>query len=152
MEAPEFLAKEWPVITCAPYNFFGGLITITALITVVIWFLFNWIYRHRFAAKDDQLAARGERLVQAKEKQEDAERKRIELQSVIEQLTEQLNEKASIEDITVTVSNAKTKVDELMIANNAVRSAIGVGIPSISLSAPPLPLRDQERATEGGQE
>jgi hypothetical protein len=52
MEALDFLAKEWPVIMGAPYHFFGGIITITVLTVVIIWFLFNWAYRHRFAAKE----------------------------------------------------------------------------------------------------
>jgi hypothetical protein len=123
--ALDFLAKEWPVITGAPYHFFGGILTITALAVVIIWFLFNWAYGHRSTAKDDQLAAKEERLAQAKEKQQDAEQKSKDLQSVIEKLTVQLKTGASIEDVTVTASSAKTKVGELMIASNAVGSAIG---------------------------
>ena len=123
------------MITGAPYHFFGGIITITVLAVVIIWFLFNWVYRHRFAAKDDQLAARDERLAQAKEKQQDAEQRSKDLQSVIEKLTAQLKANASIEDITVTASSAKTKVGELMIANNAVRSAIGIAVGACSVRA-----------------
>jgi hypothetical protein len=160
MEAPDFLAKEWPVISGAPYHFFGGIITITVLTVAIIWFLFNWVYRHRFAAKDDQLAAREERLTQAKEKQQDAEQKSKDLQSVIEKLTAQLDAKASIEEITITASSAKTKVGELMIANNAVRSAIGIaigassatGITDMSFQNTPLVLREEAERIKAEKE
>ena len=110
----DFLGKEWPVITGAPHLFFGAIIAIIIPSVLLIWFLFSWGYRLRFAAKDDQLAARDERLTHAKENQQDAELKSKDLQSEIEKLTTQLKAKASIEDITITASSAKTKVGELV--------------------------------------
>lgn len=107
---------------------------------MLIWFLVNWAYRHRFAAKDDQLAARDERLTHAKEKQQDAERKSIDLQFVIEKLEAQLQETASVEDIAVTVSSAKTKAGELVVASNAVSSAIA-GIDDSFSKTPLVALR-----------
>src|ERR1700732_2410039 len=120
----DFWEKEWLVIAGAPALFFGGITTVIVPLGVLIWFLVSWAYRHRFAAKNDQLDARDERLTHAKEKQQDAEQKTKDLQSVIEKLTAQLNAKASIEDIAITASSAKTKAGELVAASNAVSSAI----------------------------
>jgi hypothetical protein len=126
-----FSEKEWLVIAGAPALFFGGITTLIVPLGLLIWFLVSWAYRHRFAAKNDQLDAkndqlnaRDERLTHAKEKQQDAEQKTKDLQSVIEKLTVQLDAKASIEDIAITASSAKTKAGELVDASNAVSSAI----------------------------
>jgi DNA repair ATPase RecN len=116
----DFWSKEWPMITGAPHLFFGGILVISA----VIWFLVNWAYRHRFAAKDDQLDARDERLTHAKEKQQDAEQKAKDLQFIMEKLETLLQAAARIEDIAIMVSSAKTKAEELVDACNAVSSAI----------------------------
>jgi hypothetical protein len=121
----DFWEKEWLVIDGAPHLFFGGVTALIVPLGLLIWFLVSWAYRHRFAAKDDQLAARDERLTHAKENQQDAERKSKDLQLEIEKLEAQLKARASIEDIAVTVSSAKTKADELAAANNAIGSAIG---------------------------
>jgi hypothetical protein len=136
----DFWGREWLVIDGAPHLFFGGITALIVPLGLLIWFLVNWAYRHRFAAKDDQLAARDERLTHAKEKQQDAERKSIDLQFVIEKLEAQLQETASVEDIAVTVSSAKTKAGELVVASNAVSSAIA-GIDDSFSKTPLVALR-----------
>jgi hypothetical protein len=133
----DFWGKEWLVIDGAPHLFFGGITALIVPLGLLIWFLVNWAYRHRFAAKDDQLAARDERLTHAKEKQQDAEGKSNDLLQEIEKLAAQLQAKASIEDIDVTMSSAKAKAGGLVAASNAVSSAIAdIGGP---LSNTPLP-------------
>ena len=67
------------------------------------------------------------------EKSQDAERKSQDLQCEIEKLVAQIQATASIEDIAVTGSSAKTKVGELVVASNAVSSAIADISDSLSL-------------------
>ena len=64
---------------------------------------------------------------------------------------EQLKGKASMDDIAVTASSAKSKVNELMIANNAVRFAIGISDFAF-VGDTPLVLREEAERIRADKE
>jgi hypothetical protein len=137
----DFLAKEWPVITGAPYLFVGAIIATIISAVPITWFIVSWGYRRQIAVFED-------RLKLAAEKVELADRAKGDVEKQFHAYREAVAAGAGYDALAERVANVETAIEKLSAANNAVRSAIGIAIGasiatgiSDSLSNTPLALR-----------
>jgi hypothetical protein len=115
----DFLAKEWPVIKDAPHLFIGGIIATIVLTVPIIWFVVNWGYRRQRAVSE-------ERLKLAAEKVESADRAKDEVGKQFHAYKEEVAAGAGYEALVGRIAKVEAAIENLSIANNAVRSAIGI--------------------------
>jgi hypothetical protein len=136
---PDTWKQQWEAFMNAPYI----IITPSLIIAVATWWIRGWqvrVYKERL-----QLAS--ERTAFANEAKDDVIRQFNDLKAEAA--------KAGNGALAARVANVEAAIEKLSVANNAVRSAIGitnnisaVNSMNVSLSTTPLPLLDEEMTTK----
>jgi hypothetical protein len=145
----EFWEKEWAVITGAPAIVAAGLAALIAVdILIVRWafVIIRWGFSREIGGLKATITALNERLQLAHDVQAAFSRKFENLETQVEQLTQQINQKAPANDIANATALVTGTIGDLALANSVLGRTLSLGA---GIGADSKPVKIEPKKSDG---